>query len=131
MKKHDQNRPTEGEMAILQILWESGPSTVRSVHEALYPAGKAAYTTTLKLMQIMVEKGLAKRNTEQRTHIYRAHVQEQTAKQSLVTQLVNLAFKGSSSQLVMQVLGNQHTSPEELQKIKDMINQIESNQSNS
>ncbi|NNE30524.1 MAG: BlaI/MecI/CopY family transcriptional regulator [Saprospiraceae bacterium] len=131
MKKPDQHRPTEAEMAILQILWETGPVSVRTVHETLYPTGDAGYTTTLKLMQIMVSKGLAKRNTEQRTHIYRANVQEKIAKQNLVTKLVNLAFKGSESQLVMQVLGNRNASPEELQQIKDMISLIESNQNNS
>ena len=129
MKKSHPPRPTEGEMAILRILWDKGPSTVREVHEALYPDADAAYTTTLKLMQIMVEKGSAVRNTDQRTHVYQANVAEQTAKQSWVNQLVNTAFQGSSSQLVMQVLGNRNASPEELQAIKDMIDQIESNQS--
>jgi len=128
MKNSNVSRPTEGEMAILQILWEKGPCSVRAVHEALNPEGTAAYTTTLKLMQIMVEKGSAIRNTDQRTHIYQANVAEKTAKQSWVNQLVNTAFKGSSSQLVMQVLGNRNASPEELQAIKDMIDRIESNE---
>lgn len=131
MKKTNNHRPTEGEMAILRILWDKGPCTVRDVHEALYPDAAAAYTTTLKLMQIMVEKGSATRNTDQRTHVYQANVAEQTAKQSWVNQLVNTAFQGSSSQLVMQVLGNRNASPEELQAIKEMIDQIESNQSNA
>ena len=130
MKKQSLPRPTEAEMAILQVLWEQGSCSVRTVHEALYPDGAVAYTTTLKLMQIMVEKGLATRDTAKRTHIYQANVAEKTAKQSWVNQLVNLAFQGSSSQLVMQVLGNQTTSPEELQQIKEMIDRIESNQSN-
>lgn len=129
MKEKTISRPTDGEMAILQILWQQGPCSVREVHEALYPEGKVAYTTTLKLMQIMVEKGSAIRNTDQRTHIYQANVAEKTAKQTLVNQLVNLAFQGSSSKLVMQVLGNQNASPEELQQIKDMIDRIENKSS--
>lgn len=117
--------PTESELGILQILWENGPSTVRFVNEKLNECKEVGYTTTLKLMQIMADKKLAKRNTEGRTHIYEANVKKENVQKSLLDKFVNATFKGSAQQLVMQLLGNRKTSQEELDEIKAIIHKIE------
>ncbi len=114
-------RPTDSELAILQVLWENGPSTVRYVNEQLNLEREVGYTTTLKLMQIMAEKGLASRNTETRTHIYEAALTEREAQRNLLDKFVDTAFRGSAVKLVMQALGNHQTSKEELEAIKALI----------
>ncbi|NRB48666.1 MAG: BlaI/MecI/CopY family transcriptional regulator [Saprospiraceae bacterium] len=114
-------RPTDSELAILQVLWEKGPSTVRLVNEQLNLEREVGYTTTLKLMQIMAEKGLVSRNTETRTHIYEAALTEREAQRNLLDKFVDTAFRGSAVKLVMQALGNHKTSKEELEAIKALI----------
>ncbi|MBX2876199.1 MAG: BlaI/MecI/CopY family transcriptional regulator [Saprospiraceae bacterium] len=114
-------RPTDSELAILQVLWENGPSTVRFVNEQLNLQREVGYTTTLKLMQIMAEKGLVSRNTETRTHIYKATLTEREAQRNLLDKFVDTAFRGSAVKLVMQALGNHKTSKEELEAIKALI----------
>lgn len=114
-------RPTDSELAILQVLWENGPSTVRFVNEQLNLEREVGYTTTLKLMQIMAEKGLVSRNTETRTHIYEAALTEREAQRNLLDKFVDTAFRGSAVKLVMQALGNHQTSKEELEAIKALI----------
>ena len=121
-------RPTEKELDILSILWNDGPSTVRQVNEKMNLQQKTGYTTTLKLMQIMAEKGLADRDTSQRTHIYRPVVTEAETQQNLLTQFVDRTFKGSAMKMVMQALGNHNASEAELDEIKALIEQIESKQ---
>ena len=118
-------KPTEAELAILNVLWKQGSSTVRSVHERLYPDQKMAYTTTLKQMQIMLEKGLVKRDTSARTHIYEAVLNERTAQQAMLDSLLDRAFSGSASNLVMQTLGRHKPSPEELKQIRDLLDNLE------
>lgn len=118
-------KPTDSELEILQILWEHGPSSVRFVNEKLNEAREVGYTTTLKLMQIMAEKGLAKRNTTQRSHIYEAGVDESSTQKQLLQKFVDKTFRGSAMSLVMQALGNHNASPEELDKIKALIEKIE------
>lgn len=125
-----QNKPTEAELEILQILWQHGPSPVRFVNDQLnekrLPDDKEiGYTTTLKLMQIMAEKGLADRNTDSRTHIYKANVSETETKGHLLRKFVENTFRGSATKLVMQALGNHDASQEELDEIKALINRIE------
>src|SRR5579862_9891341 len=93
-------RPTEAELDILHVLWEAGPSTVRDVHAALYGDDGAAYTTALKLMQIMHAKGLVERDDSQRAHVYRAAVTKQRTQKRFLTEMVQRLFNGSSSQLV-------------------------------
>jgi predicted transcriptional regulator len=114
-------RPTDAELAILRILWDRGPSTVRQVHDILGRDRQAAYTTALKLLQIMTEKGLVERDERDRTHIYRARLSEETTQRQLVRDLVDRAFGGSSSKLVMQALASKRASAEELRDIRKAI----------
>jgi len=125
MKKKTDPRPTGAELEILGVLWQRGPSTVRDVHVVLSHRRRTGYTTVLKLMQIMAEKGLVLRNEDQRAHIYAARApQEQTQKQ-LVRDLVDRAFNGSALNLVMQALSAQKASPEELAQIRQMLDEYE------
>ena len=110
VKKRRHAKPTEAELAILDVLWHAGPSTVREVHEALPEAVRRGYTTTLKLMQIMAEQGLAQRDERQRSHVYSAQVGENETQGHLVDDLMNKAFGGSAAQLVMRALSGSATS---------------------
>ena len=116
-------KPTDAELAILRVLWARGPSTVRQVAEAMTDAGReAGYTTILKLLQIMTEKGIVVRDESARTHIYApASTQDQTQRQ-LVTDLLDRVFDGSAAQLVMQALAAKKTTPEELAEIRKLLN---------
>lgn len=114
-------RPTDAELAILRVLWEGGPSTVRHVHDALSAVRETGYTTTLKLMQIMAEKGLVTRDESARTHIYTARVARDITQRQLVTDLMDRAFGGSAAALVLQALSAHPTSNEELAEIKKLI----------
>lgn len=122
-------RPTDGELEVLQILWKNGPSTVREVNDLLNnnPDKSIGYTTTLKIMQIMFEKGLLTRNDSQRTHIYSSAVREGKVQSALLDRFLNAAYKGSASKLALQLLGNHKTTPDELAKIKALIDQLEKN----
>ena len=114
-------RPTDAELAILRILWERGPSTVRQVYEVLGRERPTAYTTALKLLQIMTEKGLVDRDERDRTHIYRAHSSEEQTQRQLVRDLVDRAFGGSATKLVLQALASKHASPDELTQIRQIL----------
>ena len=114
-------RPTDAELAILRILWDRGPSTVRQVHEILGLERTAAYTTALKLLQIMTEKGLVERDERERTHIYHARLSQETTQRQLVRDLVDRAFGGSATKLVMQALATKKASAEELRDIRQAI----------
>ena len=118
-------KPTDSELEILAFLWQNGPSTVRQVHDYLAQTKDAGYTTTLKLMQIMQEKGLLTRTEEGRSHIYTAQVSEEETQQSLLGRFVETTFRGSAAQLVMQALGNHQTSAEELEEIRQLLNELE------
>ena len=122
------SKPTESELEILQLLWELGPTTVRAVNERLNERREVGYTTTLKMMQIMSEKGLVSRQEDARTHIYTAAADEQATKGLLLHQFVHAAFRGSATQMVLQALGNHEATPEELHEIKALITQIEQSQ---
>jgi predicted transcriptional regulator len=119
-------KPTDSELEILHVLWENGPSTVRQVHEKLSESRDIGYTTALKLMQIMHEKGLLSRDAETKSHTYSAAVSEEDTQRTLVDRFVETAFRGSASKLVMQVLGQHKASREELDEIKNLLNQINS-----
>ncbi|MCB0639415.1 MAG: BlaI/MecI/CopY family transcriptional regulator [Lewinella sp.] len=123
-------RPTEAELEILQVLWQQGPATVRTVHDHLHRVSDKAvgYTTTLKLMQIMFEKGLLTRNTDQRSHVYAADVGESAVQRSLLQQFVDKTFRGSATRLVMEALGQHQASEAELAQIKALIKQMEDQQ---
>jgi BlaI family transcriptional regulator, penicillinase repressor len=118
-------KPTDSELEILQVLWQRGPCTVRQVNEKLSENKDTGYTTTLKLMQIMHEKGLLTRVEDARSHVYKANVSETDTQRNLLNRFVETAFRGSASQLVMQALGNHQASAEELQQIRELLNQIE------
>ncbi len=118
-------QPTDSELEILQLLWQNGESTVRQINDLLNEKREVGYTTTLKLMQIMLEKDLVERNANQRTHIYSAKVTEGDTQKKLLERFVDATFRGSSLKLVMQALGNHDTTQEELEEIKDLIKQIE------
>lgn len=114
-------RPTDAELAILRELWERGPSTVREVHTAMADRRTVAYTTTLKLLQVMTAKGLVTREERGPQHIYRARHSEQQTQRRLVRDLVDRAFGGSTSQFVLQALASRRTSPEELDEIRRLL----------
>ncbi|HEX6164137.1 MAG TPA: BlaI/MecI/CopY family transcriptional regulator [Vicinamibacterales bacterium] len=116
-----QPRPTDAELAILRVLWERGPSTVRQVHEALADRRETGYTTTLKLMQIMADKGLVKRNETARTHVYSAIAGEEQTQKQLVRDLVDRAFGGSAAQLVLRALSAEDATDAELKQIRKLI----------
>lgn len=111
-------------MEILQILWEKGDCTVRDVHEILEKSKEAGYTTTLKLMQIMHEKGLVSRDTSSKTHVYRALVNQQKTQQQLVSKMIDNVFNGSAARLVMQALGNHSASKDEIDSIKKYLDEL-------
>jgi predicted transcriptional regulator len=119
-------RPTDAELAILRILWERGPSTVRQVHDQLARDRSAAYTTALKLLQIMTEKGLVERDERERTHVYRAKLSEDQTQRQLVRDLLDRAFGGSAGKLVMQALATRRASADELRDIRNLIDGVKS-----
>ncbi len=125
MSKSSTPKPTESELNILQVLWAKGPSSVRIVNDTLNETREIGYTTTLKLMQIMTEKGLVIRDTSTRSHIYSPNVSEDVTKNNLLNGFLKQTFQGSAGNLVMQALGNHKTSPEELEQIKTLIKEIE------
>ena len=117
-------KPTESELEILQVLWQYGPVSVRFVNDKLNEEREVGYTTTLKLMQIMADKGLAVRNTESRTHIYEAAVSEADTQMRLLQKFVDTTFRGSAMKLVMQALGSRTTTQEELDEIKKYLDEL-------
>jgi predicted transcriptional regulator len=118
-------RPTPAELEILRTLWEVGPSTVRDVQERLERERPMGYTTVLKLLQIMAEKGLVRRDETERAHVYAATAPEQQTQQQLVRDLADRAFGGSASKLVVQALSGQRTSREELARIRELLDRLE------
>ena len=117
-------KPTESELEILQVLWEKDKASVREVHEELLKTKEAGYTTTLKLMQIMFEKGLVSRDDSFKTHIYKASVSREKTQQHLLGKMINSLFGGSSTELVLQALGNHKASPAELEEIQQLLNNL-------
>ncbi|MCY7420735.1 MAG: BlaI/MecI/CopY family transcriptional regulator [Chitinophagaceae bacterium] len=122
MKK--QLKPTEGELEILKVLWENGQATVREVHESILKYKDAGYTTTLKLMQIMFEKGLVTRDDSSKTHIYTPNVSREKTQNQFLGKMINNLFGGSSTQLVMQALGNHSPNKEELNEIQALLDNL-------
>jgi BlaI family transcriptional regulator, penicillinase repressor len=118
-------RPTDAELEILRVLWDQGPATVRHVHDALARTRETGYTTTLKLMQIMADKGLVTRDESARTHVYEARASQEHTQRQLLTDLVNRAFGGSAAELVLRALSSHKTSDEELQEIRKLIDDAE------
>jgi predicted transcriptional regulator len=119
------NKPTRSELEILSVLWERGEATVREVFESINEQRKSSYTTVLKMLQIMHEKGLVERNEEMRAHVYRAKIRQNETGQQMLNEVMNKVFGGSALRLVQQVLENETTSAEEMQEIRQMILEAE------
>jgi predicted transcriptional regulator len=117
-------KPTESELEILRILWERNTASVREVHEELSKTKEAGYTTTLKLMQIMHEKGLVGRDDSVKTHIYHPEVSREKTQKHLIGKMITTLFGGSSTELVLHALGNHKASPEELEEIQQLLNNL-------
>jgi predicted transcriptional regulator len=120
---HD--RPTDAQLAILNVLWRIGPATVRQVHEELPDELRRGYTTTLKLMQIMAEKGMATRDESARSHVYSAAASEREMKDRLVADLMEKAFDGSAAQLALRALSHKPASREDLDAVRRLLDELE------
>jgi predicted transcriptional regulator len=118
-------RPTDAELAILRVLWERGPSTVREVAESLAEERETGYTTALKLLQIMTEKGLVKRDESRRSHVYKPLVPAEVTQRQLVRDLLERAFGGSTSQLVLRALSSKKATRAELAEIRKLIDDMD------
>lgn len=118
-------RPTDAELEILRVLWDRGPSTVREVKESLDRIRPTGYTTALKFMQIMTEKGLLRRDEANRTHVYRANLREEETQKRLLRDLADRAFGGSAQKLVMRALSAKKAKPEELAEIRRLLDEME------
>jgi predicted transcriptional regulator len=126
MARRKTTGPTDRELAILSVFWERGPRSVREVHETLHPADDTGYTTTLKLMQIMVEKGLLVREeNDGRRHIYRPALSEEKAQKQLVSDLLDRVFAGSAEKLVLRALAAKKVPPHELKRIRELLDEME------
>jgi BlaI family transcriptional regulator, penicillinase repressor len=119
------SKPTEGELAILSILWDQGPCTVGQIQETLSKERETGYTTALKLLQIMTEKGLVVRDESKRAHVYRAKFTEEQTQQQLVGDLLERAFGGSATRLVVQALSSRRASKKELGQIRNLLDELE------
>ena len=118
-------RPTEAELDILRVLWDHGPSTVRQVHDVLSGERDVGYTTVLKLMQIMFDKGIVARDDSAKSHVYRAKQRAQTTQRQLLGDLLSRAFGGSTEKLVLQALSTRKATKEELAEIRRMLDELE------
>ncbi|HEV2705132.1 MAG TPA: BlaI/MecI/CopY family transcriptional regulator [Pyrinomonadaceae bacterium] len=126
MTTHRQTpRPTDAELEILKVLWQRGASTVREVHDVLNESRPTGYTTVLKLMQIMSEKGLVSRDEGQRAHVYEARLAQEQTERQMVGDLLERVFDGSASKLVMQALATKKTSARELTAIRQLLSEFE------
>lgn len=119
------NKPTRSELEILSVLWEKGEATVREVFDAINLQRKSSYTTVLKMLQIMFDKGLVERNVEMRAHVYRAKIKQNETGKEMLNEVMNKVFGGSALRLVQQVLENETTSAEEMSEIRKMIMEAE------
>lgn len=120
-------KPTAAELEILNLLWEKAPQTVKEIHDQLQSKRDTGYTTTLKTMQVMVTKGILKRNLDNKSHLYFPVLEQGKTQDKILDSILDSAFGGSAANLVMQILGNRKASQEELDKIKAYIQQMEKN----
>jgi BlaI family transcriptional regulator, penicillinase repressor len=118
------NKPTESELEILQVLWSKTAATVRDVHVVLSQTKDSGYTTTLKLMQIMFEKGLVTRDDSNKTHIYQPAITRASTQSQFLNKMINTLYEGSSTSLVMQALGNHTATNDELEQIQQLLNEL-------
>jgi BlaI family penicillinase repressor len=129
MSKKPQPKPTEAELGLLRVLWERGPSTVREIHESHSGEKETGYTTTLKILQNMAEKGLVARDESHRSHVYRAVYQAEQTQRQLVRDLLRRAFGGSPGKLVVQALSEEAVSADDLAEIRRLLDELEARQS--
>ena len=125
MGRNDSRRATDAELQVLNVLWYRGPSTVRDVHESLTKLRDIRYTTTLKTLQVMANKGLVQRDESRKAHVYEAAVDREETQQSLVSDLVERVFDGSAAGLVAGALSAKKATPEEIKKIRQLLNEAE------
>jgi BlaI family penicillinase repressor len=125
MKNTPLPKPTDAELAILRVLWEKGPSTVREVWERTHASQQTGYTTVLKMLQIMLEKGLVKRDDRNRSHVYEAALTEEQTQRQVVGHLLERVFAGSARKLVMQALAVKRASPADLEEIRKLLDKME------
>jgi BlaI family transcriptional regulator, penicillinase repressor len=118
-------RPTEAELELLRVLWQRGPSTVREIHDSLSDAKDTGYTTTLKILQKMTDKGLVQRDESERSHVYSAAIKAEKTQRQLVRDLLQRAFGGSPGQLVLQALSEKRASAEELAEIRRLLDRLQ------
>lgn len=129
MTKPRRKRPTDAQLAILNILWRRGPSTVREVHSELSRQRKTGYTTVLKMLQLMLDEGWVRRDDSERTHVYSASQSADRTRNGIVRDLIDRAFGGSAHKLVMQAISAKPASPEELREIRDILDRMEGGRS--
>ncbi len=125
MENNKKLKPTESELEILQVLWEKGSATVREVHEILEPVKDVGYTTTLKTMQVMAEKGMLGRNTSQRTHVYTPLLTRENTQSQFLNKMIDGLFSGSASRMVIGALSQEKISDKDLKEIREYLNNIE------
>ena len=118
-------KPTDSELEVLALIWQQGPLTVRQVHDQIKESRDIGYTTTLKIMQIMFEKGIADRSKQGKTHIYTAVESQHQTQDGLLNKMVKTAFHGSAKNLIMQALGSSKTSKAELEEIREYLDKLE------
>ncbi len=128
MSERSLRQPTKAELELLRVLWDRGPSTVREIHEVLSGEKETGYTTTLKILQRMTDKGLVRRDASQRSHVYEAALQAEQTQRQLVRDLLHHAFGGSPGKLVVQALSEENASAEELAEIRRMLDELEARQ---
>ena len=121
-------KPTEAELELLRVLWDKGPQTVRQIHEDLPESKATGYTTTLKILQKMADKGLVKRDESQRSHVYEAAIEAEKTQRQLVRHLLQSAFGGNPARLAMQALSEEPATPEDLATIRNLLDQLEAGQ---
>lgn len=131
MKKEKIPKPTGAELEILQILWKNGPSTVRFVNDKLNEKKRVGYTTTLKIMQLMIEKKILTRDEKRKSHIYTPAIKENETQKFLLERFLNSAFGGSAAKLVMQALGDHRASKEEIARIRELLDTMEGGKNES
>lgn len=129
MPRKPSDHPTDAELAILQVLWQNGPSTVREVHGRLHSDDEVGYTTVLKTLQIMTEKGLVQRDASERAHRYAPTSSEDQVQKNMLSDLMERAFRGSASRLVQQALTDRKASKQELEEIRRLLDELSGDES--
>lgn len=126
MARHASSQPTEVELQILRILWDDGPSIVRHIHDSLQGFKQTTYSTTVKMLSVMLDKGLLRRDEDATPHIYRPAVPQQRTQKRMLGDLIDSVYDGSAAALMLHALSSKKASPEELREIRELLDQLES-----